>query len=263
MSEAADKATPDAVTSDRAVEALPPGAAPTLRDTFTRETGILLFALGCLFLLMYFGRTLFFRHTLAEHFAHWPVPSLQPYLWTSFSSVVTRMIMPLAFITLVLRENPLDFGFRPRGGRTFLLIYAGLLLFMVPLLWIVAGTPAFQHKYPFWNEAGDSWRNLILYETRYFFVFLSGESFWRGFLVFGLAKRFGWHALSIAMVPYVMVHFGKPPIETIGAVITGYVLGYLALKHRSFWLGVILHFTIAFLMDFFSLMRGPGLPASW
>ena len=38
------------------------------------------------------------------------------------------------------------------------------------------------------------------------------------FLVFGLARRFGWHALSISMVPYVMVHFGKPPAETLGAM---------------------------------------------
>lgn len=220
-------------------------------------------ALGCLFVLMYFGRTWFFRHNLAEHFAHLPLPTLHPYLWTSVSSVVTRMVIPLAFIVFVLREHPRDFGFQLRGGRVFLGIYAVLLVIMVPLLWIVAGTDAFQQKYPFWDGASDSWRHLLIYELRYFFVFLSGESFWRGFLVFGLAKKFGWHALSIAMVPYVMVHFGKPPIETIGAVITGYVLGYLALKHRSFWLGVILHFTIAFLMDVFALIRSGTLPTSW
>lgn len=237
--------------------------AARFRDAWTREGAIMLFALLCLMLLMMFGRTPFYRLHLAERFAHLPLPTLHPYLWTASASVFTRMVMPLLFITLILRESPRDFGYRLAGGRSFFAIYAVLLAVMVPLLWIVAGTGAFQGKYPFWDDAGASWRNFILYEIRYFFVFLSGESFWRGFLVFGLAKRFGWHALSIAMVPYVIVHFGKPPIETIGAIITGYVLGYLALKHRSFWLGVALHYTVAFTMDFLALYRGNGLPTTW
>jgi membrane protease YdiL (CAAX protease family) len=82
-------------------------------------------------------------------------------------------------------------------------------------------------------------------------------------LLFGLARRFGWHALSISMVPYVMVHFGKPPIETLGAIVTGYVLGYLALTHRSFWLGVVIHFGVGLSMDLAVLARTGGLPTSW
>ena len=167
------------------------------------------------------------------------------------------------FIVFVLREKPSDFGFRLAGGRAFVAIYGALLVFMVPLLWVVAGSASFQSKYPFWDGTSTSWSYFALYEIRYFFIFLSGEAFWRGFLVFGLFKRFGWHALSIAMVPYVMVHFGKPPIETIGAIVTAYVLGYLAIKHRSFWLGVALHYTIAFLMDLFALARAGELPTKF
>ena len=173
------------------------------------------------------------------------------------------MLLPLVFIVLVLRERPKDFGYQLNGTGGLGRIYLVLLAIMVPLLWVAAGTPAFQQKYPFWSEAGASWRHLLVWEARYFLIFLSGESFWRGFLLFGLEKRFGWHALSIAMVPYVMVHFGKPPIETLGAIVTAYVLGYLALKHRSFWLGVVLHFSIAVLMDVFSLVRQGALPAHW
>lgn len=244
-------------------ESLPPGAAHRLKDLRTREGAILCFALFCLYLLMTYGRVPYFRRELAEHFAHLPWPGLQPYLWTAGVSVFSRMVLPLLFIVLVLREKPRDFGYVPHGGRGFYAIYALLLAVMIPILWVAAGTPVFQSKYPFWDEAHLSWRNFLAYELRYFFVFLSGESFWRGFLVFGLAKRFGWHALSISMVPYVLVHFGKPPAETIGAIVTGYVLGYLALKHRSFWLGVVLHYTVAFSMDFLALLRGGNLPDAW
>ena len=43
----------------------------------------------------------------------------------------------------------------------------------------------------------------------------------------------------------------------------GFNLSDWALKHRSFWLGVLLHFSIAFLMDMFSLIRGGHLPTHW
>ena len=237
--------------------------AATLRGLLTRESAIILYALLCLLLLMKFGRTHAYRLYFAEYFADGELPTLQPYVYTAVSSVVTRMLMPLAFIVLVLKERPRDFGYRLGGGRTFVAIYAALLLIMVPILWMAAETPSFQGKYPFWNRAGESWRFLLLYEFRYFFIFLSGEAFWRGFLLFGLAKKFGWHALSVAMIPYVIVHFGKPMPETLGAIVTGYLLGYLALKHRSFVLGIALHYSVALLMDVFALARSGSLPTSW
>ena len=226
-------------------------------------TTVLLFALACLIVLMKFGRTTFYRAHIAQSFAAYPLPTLHPFLWTALSSVTTRIVAPVAFVILVLRERPSEFGYRLGGGGTFLRIYGLLLVLMVPILWSAAGSSAFQAKYPLWDGAGESWSHLLIFETRYFFIFLSGEAFWRGFLLFGLVRRFGWHALSISMVPYVLVHFGKPPIETLGAIVTAYVLGYLALKHRSFALGVALHFTVALLMDVFALIRSGHLPSSW
>lgn len=239
-------------------------SGPPLRDALrTREWWILAFALFCLYLLMEYGRTAFFNRTFSDAVADWPHPRLWPYVWVSFSSVVTRMLLPLAFIVFVLRESPREYGYRLRGTFGLGRAYLALLTIMVPVLWLAAGTEAFQSKYPLFDGASASWSLLLLWELRYFFVFLSGESFWRGFLVNALYRRFGWHAMSISMIPYVIVHFGKPPIETLGACLTGYVLGYLALKHRSFWLGVLLHFSIAFLMDMFSLIRGGHLPTHW
>lgn len=237
--------------------------AQSFRDIFSREGAILLFGLLCLTLLMKYGRPHAFRLYFAHYFEGGELPTLQPFVFSAASSVVTRMLMPLAFIVVILREHPKDFGYRLSGGRAFVQIYGLLLAFMVPILWFVAGDLAFQQKYPFWDRAGESWRFLFLYEARYFFIFLSGEAFWRGFLLFGLAKRFGWHALSISMIPYVIVHYGKPLPETLGAIITGYVLGYLALKHRSFVLGIALHYTIAVLMDVFALIRSGNLPQIW
>ena len=37
----------------------------------------------------------------------------------------------------------------------------------------------------------------------------------------------GSHAIFVMVVPYVMIHFGKPMLETVGAIIAGVVLGLL------------------------------------
>ena len=47
---------------------------------------------------------------------------------------------------------------------------------------------------------------------------------------------------------YVFGHFGKP-MRDLGAVGAGLVLKLLALKHRTFYLGVLCHWTIAMTMD--------------
>jgi len=82
-------------------------------------------------------------------------------------------------------------------------------------------------------------------------------------MVFGLAPKFGLYAVFIMAIPYSMVHFGKPFPEALGAILTGVVLGFLALKHRSFWLGIALHSTIGFTMDVLCLWRKGQLWDLW
>ena len=56
-------------------------------------------------------------------------------------------------------------------------------------------------------------------------------------------------------IPYVMIHFNKPVPETLGALVAGVVLGYLALKARSCVLGIALHFGVAITMDFLAISK--------
>lgn len=228
-----------------------------------REAGVLLVGLFGLYMYMRWGRANAFRAFFADDFAHLPYATMHPYVYSSVNSVVWRLLLPVVFVVFVLREHLREFGFALVPSASMARIYVLLFALMLPIVWVAAGQSSFQAKYPFWDGANESWRLLALYELRYFFIFLSGEAFWRGFLLFGLARRFGWHALSISMVPYVLVHWGKPVPEVLGAVVTAYVLGYLALRHRSFWLGVALHFGIAFFMDVFVLARTGALPSSF
>lgn len=60
-------------------------------------------------------------------------------------------------------------------------------------------------------------------------------------------------AVLLAVMPYCMIHFGKPMPETLGAIFAGIALGTLSLFTRSIWLGVAIHVSVAVSMDLISL----------
>ena len=225
-----------------------------------QPTFVLASSVFCLILLFYFGRLPFFYRHFAQYFPDDPDVRLYAHLWLAGSSVLTRTVLPLLFIVFVFRQRPRDWGYRVRGTTGLTKIYVGLALFMLPLLYWASTMDSFGAKYPMYKGVDKSVAHFLVYEASYFLVFLSGESFWRGYMVFGLKKAFGYYGIAIMTIPYVMIHFGKPFPEAMGALITGCILGYLALKHRSFWLGVALHFTVALTMDVLALWQSarPG-----
>ena len=206
-------------------------------------------------LLWYYGRPPYFNREIAEYFKGNPDVKLYSYYYLAASSVLYRMILPLVIITLVFRDSPSNYGFKLKGTGGLLRVYLVLLGLMIPILIAASYMPSFQKKYPLYHFAHQDLTHFLLYELSYFFVFLSGESFWRGFIIFSLKPKFGYYSLAIMAIPYCMIHFGKPVPETMGAIITAFVLGYLALRHGSFWLGVGIHFTIAFSMDLLALWQ--------
>jgi membrane protease YdiL (CAAX protease family) len=62
-------------------------------------------------------------------------------------------------------------------------------------------------------------------------------------------------SIFVMMVPYCMIHFGKPMPETLGAILAGIVLGTLSLKSRSIFLGILIHYSVAIAMDLMALYR--------
>jgi membrane protease YdiL (CAAX protease family) len=100
-----------------------------------------------------------------------------------------------------------------------------------------------------------SFKHLLIWEAFYFLQFVGLEFFFRGFMVHALKKHFGFYSVFVMMVPYCMIHFGKPLPEAFGAILAGIILGILSLKSNLIWLGVLLHFSVALAMDCFSLMH--------
>jgi uncharacterized protein len=78
-------------------------------------------------------------------------------------------------------------------------------------------------------------------------------------MVHGLAPRLGWAAIFAMVVPYNMLHYGKPMPEALAAIVGGIVLGTLSLKTRSIWWGAALHISIALTMDICALTHAGRL----
>lgn len=186
---------------------------------------------------------------------------LLPYQFWGVSSVVLRVAIPLLVIRFVLGDRPHDWGFRIRGQWSQYRPYALGYLFMVPVLFVASGFAAFQAKYPFYGPAVEGGWHFWGWELFYGLVFLGLETLFRGFMLFGLYPRLGYYSIPVMVVPYVMIHFGKPAPETFAAIIAGSVLGYLALKSKSFLWGWLLHWAVALTMDVFVLGREIGFAA--
>lgn len=200
------------------------------------------------------GRLFGFDHLLPSGFAG-PDYEIMRLGWWVFVVAVGYALLPMLVIKWVLKEKIRDYGFRGKGIKKDFWLYAYMLILMIPLVFWVGNSPAFQAKYPFYPvQAGEGLSaNFWCWELMYFFQFFTLEFFFRGFMVHGSKARFGFYAVFFMCIPYCMIHFSKPFGETLGAIAAGIALGALSLKSRSIWLGTLLHYSVAITMDLVSL----------
>lgn len=177
--------------------------------------------------------------------------------WWSGVIIFVYFVVPVFITRYIFRMKLRDMGLRLKGSLQGWPLYVFMLAVMLPLVWYCSSTESFQQRYPFYKvQAGESlWPNFFLWEVVYFVQFFSLEFFFRGFITLGTRKSFGVMSIFVMMVPYCMIHFGKPMPETIGAIIAGIILGALSMKSRSVLLGVMIHYSVAITMDLFALWR--------
>ncbi|MES0490893.1 MAG: CPBP family intramembrane glutamic endopeptidase [Leptospirales bacterium] len=176
-------------------------------------------------------------------------------LYFTISAFLMYTFIPLIFAKVFYKEfNPI-FGMSVKSLWKFKWIYAGMLCVMVPLIFIASQMPDFQRMYPMCKPANIGGINLVVWEISYAAQFFGVEFFFRGVLLFILARVYGPSAIFMMMVPYVMIHFGKPPLETVSAALAGTILGGIALYTKSIWGGFFLHTGVALGMDFASLYQ--------
>jgi len=126
---------------------------------------------------------------------------------------------------------------------------------MLPLIWIASSQSNFAQKYPHLQSAKSDWILFLIYESGMLIYMFSWEFMWRGFALFGLFPKLGYYSVLIQMIPFVILHNGKPELETFGAILGGIALGAMSLRVNSFYYSFLVHFSVIFSIDFFSVIR--------
>lgn len=248
----------------RWVSSLPPAPSGT-PGVDSRTTFVFVASTILLIVFQYFGRPDSYRGSSLDAAL---LPTAQAwfgsnapiagYLYWGAASLVLRVAIPLAIVAFVFREPLANYGWRWRGQWPHVRTYALLYLAMVPLIAWAATQASFQAKYPFFKGAASGGGTFWLYELSYGAQFMGVENFFRGFLLFALFRRFGYHALFIMAIPYVMVHFNKPLPEVLGALGAALILGALALRAGSCVLGIALHWAVGLTMDILAIAKSLG-----
>ncbi len=184
---------------------------------------------------------------------------LKGFAWWSGWRVLGYVVMPIIAILCMPGQRLRDYHVSLRGLFSHFWIYLLMFSLILPAVIEASTTQSFRHTYPFYRLANRSQFDLWTWEAFYAAQFISLEFFFRGFLLHALRKVMGANAIFVMIVPYCMIHYGKPLPETLGAIGAGVILGTLAMRTRSIWGGVMIHIGVAITMDVLALRGCPPI----
>ncbi len=216
-----------------------------------RQATVILLTSGLLLMLhRYYSRRSFFRRHFAEYFSNVPLVESHSYYYWFLTTALTLLLAPVLVAQFGTKERLKDYGFR-LGHQKLGWSVTGIAWFlMIPVVILaVIVYPPFVAKYPLSKVVASSWQAFLLYQLAYGVYMFSWEFFFRGFMLFGLERKFGNYTLLIQTIPFAVMHYSKPLPEAIGSVIAGVLLGILALETRSFIYGAAIHWLVAMTMD--------------
>jgi membrane protease YdiL (CAAX protease family) len=203
----------------------------------------------------------------AEHF--WeavrdsPFLHLNDFVWWSGWRVLGFFVLPALVVRLILRRPIGSFGLQTVGFLKHAWIYVLFFALVLATVIAVSYDAHFKDYYPFYENSSRSWYDFLTWEVLYAAQFFSLEFFFRGFWLRACKTSLGSHAIFAMVVPYCMIHIGKPFLETLAAILAGVVLGTLAMRTRSIWSGFLIHVSVAVSMDMAAMLQKGGLPDRW
>jgi len=155
---------------------------------------------------------------------------------SQFDGVVIYLFIPLGIILIFFRESPRDYGFSLGDWRVGIPLTFGALLLLTPIIYFAARSPEMA-KYYAASMPGLPWNT--------FLDLIGWEFTFRGWILFGYARKFGPDALWLQAVPFALAHLGKPELETLTTIFGGFAFGWLAWRTRSFLYPFMIHWYIA------------------
>ena len=228
---------------------------------------ILIYTSICLACTNYMGNIYLYTEYLNNHSLYfktniYPIlinPNTQIFIYLIFwvfILILFYILIPVILIKYIFKEKLSNYGIYFKNLKKDSSLYFYMLLFMIPLVFIVSTNKSFQLVYPFFKPPKGQLMPLFFYwEIAYFINFIAVEFFFRGFMLHGLKNQFGVYSIFIMVIPYCCIHFHKPFAEAMASIIAGIILGTLSLKSKSIFWGVVIHFSVAICMDLMALWQ--------
>ncbi|GAB1472529.1 CPBP-Thermo-1 family intramembane metalloprotease [Chloroflexota bacterium] len=150
--------------------------------------------------------------------------------------ILLYLAIPLFIIFIFFRENPKEYGFS-FGNWKLGLVYTLLgILLTAPVIYLLGRGDASMQKYYERFLPGLPWTT--------FLDLLGWEFFFRGWILFAYARKFGHDALWLQAVPFAIAHISKPEIETLSTIFGGFAFGWVAWRTKSFLYPFLIHWFI-------------------
>ena len=203
----------------------------------------------------YFTSRRFFRQYFYFNFQDLANIDLIEFFYWFIGDFITFFVLGVVIIKLILKEKLANFGLRIGDYKTGLIYSLLFLIPMIIIIWFTSSSAVFAEKYPHLEDAKKYWDIFLIYEAGMLIYMFAWEFAWRGFMLFGLEPKFGYYSVLMQMIPFVILHNGKPFLETFGAIFGGIALGILALRTRSIYYCVITHIGVMFSIDLISSLR--------
>ena len=150
--------------------------------------------------------------------------------------VILYLVIPLLVIVLLFRENPGEYGFTLGDWKAGLLITGVGVLAMAPVIYLLGRGDASMQAYYQPYTRGLPWTT--------FLDLIGWEFLFRGWILFGYARKFGPEALWLQAVPFALAHIGKPEVETLSTIFGGFAFGWVAYRTKSFLYPFLIHWFI-------------------
>ncbi len=154
----------------------------------------------------------------------------------------------------IFKHKPKDFGISLGHIKKWLKEVLFFYLLMVVILVLAFKFTNLKNVYPLYRKAAQGWNYFLLYQLIQLFHMFTWEFFFRGFMLFGLEKKFGRASILIQTIPFAIMHYRKHQLEAYGSIFAGIFLGIIGLRARSFLPCAILHFLVALTADMLGIL---------
>jgi CAAX protease family protein len=204
----------------------------------------------------YYSNPKFFNEAFVFHqSSDLIIEDLISFTYWFLTDFILLLVIPFIIIKFLFHEKMRNYGISLGDKKIGITFTVFTFLIFIPIIYLISTSENFSQYFPLMQSAKEDLTIFIIYELLLLLFLFSWEFIFRGFILFGLEKKFGLYSILIQMIPFVLLHNGKPFIETFASIFGAIFLGYLALRTRSIFYGFLIHGFILLSLDLIAYFK--------